>query len=191
MKKLLLLTLFLLLFSVVVSAQETALTSDITKVVTKESFKTRDELKNFIDEKSSEYNANAEKMINEGISDIKSIVLGVANKILMKAMLGIFSIILFSGGLWYFLRLKLEQQRVKIMALQQPNPKVEEKDKKEEKVVETSQKPLKKSFAQRKSDEINKQAEERQKRQDKLFKNTDFKEYQEFKKWKGKNGTRK
>lgn len=117
----------------------------ITNIITKESFKTRTELKAYIDEKSSEYNQNAEEMIIKSMDEVKLIINDSVSKILLKAMLGIFSIIIFSGSTWYFIRLKLDNRKSKIIDLKLKKYEAMNNAITEQKPVKTSLKPIKKA----------------------------------------------
>jgi len=179
-KKFLLILILMVLMPLFVNGQEQSVTTQLTSVFTRENFKTKEELKTLIEDKSLEYNLHAESMISEGLEEVKSSVYNVGNLLLFKFMLGIFSIILFSGGVQYFIRLKLDQRKIKIMGLiaskptPTPTPQTEEKPLKQADSKPESKKAKKKRI---KADikEIKqslKESEEKNKR-----------EYEDFKRW--------
>lgn len=160
MKKILFMIFVSLIFSFVsVSAEEQSLVSSIDKIVTQEHFLTKKEIKSYIDEKSVFYHQEAEKMIIKSLDEVKLIISDQTNMVLLKFGLMIFGIIFFASAFWYFIRLKLDEKKMKITDLkQQPyqkdkgTPQPESPLKQAIMKPEIEEKPVKKTFKEMRAD---------------------------------------
>lgn len=196
-------------FVVFVNAQETITAttpSQLDAVVVKEHFKTKEEIKQYMDKKSIEYNQYAEEVIIKSLNEVKLIFSDQVNKTLFKLILAVLGIILFAQTIWYFLRLKLDQKKMLIMDLRRPvierseTPIVKEKPVKQAlKQEKQEEKPLiepekKKTWKELRKERMDKKEQEKQlkkenKEQLKEITPTpdDFEDFKVFKEWKKLN----
>jgi len=115
MRKFFLLFVVFLLFSSLVSAQasNTAQTgvssvSSFEKVVVKEHFLTKKEIKDHIDSKILDYQKTTEAQLVEAFKEVDRIVVSKINIFIFKLVIAIFGMVVFSGSFWYFIKKKLD-----------------------------------------------------------------------------------
>lgn len=105
-------------------------TSDFEKIVVKEHFVTKKELKDHIDAKILEYQKTTEQQIGKSIGEVEFLINSKINKFVIKLLLGVLSAVFFSGSLWYFVKTRLDRKyeaikRVKSDLIPEPVSKVE------------------------------------------------------------------
>lgn len=115
MRKFFFLFVVFLLFSSLVHAQTTPSTptgvnpvSSFEKVVVKEHFLTKKEIKDHIDSKMLDYQKTTELQLVEAFKEVDRIIVSKINLFIFKLLIGIFGMVIFSGSFWYFIRKKLD-----------------------------------------------------------------------------------
>jgi len=114
---LLLLTFFVGLVSAQTVSEPVNPSSDFEKMVVKEHFVTKKEVKDHIDKKVLEYQRTTEEQLVKSFAEVEYIINSKINKFVFKLVLGILGVMVFSGSLWYFVRKKLDRRYDKIKAL--------------------------------------------------------------------------
>ena len=112
MRKFFLLFVLSLLFVSLVSAQATTQppvnpVSSFEKVVVKEHFLTKKEIKDHIDTKILDYQKTTELQLVEAFKEIDRIIVSKINLFIFKLVIGIFGMVIFSGSFWYFIKKNL------------------------------------------------------------------------------------
>lgn len=129
MKKTFLLIIIILLIPNIIAQEEDQQQSQISsfeQIVVKEHFQTKQELKDYIDKKSLEYQRDTDQKIGNSFEEIDYMINTKVMFILFKIVGTIISSFLFAGVLWYFIRVKLDKRYNKIRSLRKRIKKLEE-----------------------------------------------------------------
>ena len=169
MKKVWFILLILLLMPVVFAQQSvnrnpTSVSGTVTnseqvfeKFVVKEHFLTRNEIKAYLDEQGHQFEVMANGIVANAFEEFEKLMNQKINKFMIKLVVGIFGIMIFSGSLWFFISYRLNQKKDKIHSLQ--DEIVVKKDVSEASVSEvtpttkTEEKPVRKDLSKSKKDD--------------------------------------
>ena len=88
------------------------------KFVVKEHFLTRNEIKAYIDDAGLQFEVMVNGVVANSFQEFDSLLNRKIRMFVMKLIMGIFGVMIFTGSLWFFVSYKLNQKKEKILALQ-------------------------------------------------------------------------
>jgi len=98
----------------VTNTQE-ALSLAFEKIVVKEHFNTKKEMKDYIDKQALELEKTANQMIINSFNEFNNVVDKKINKLIAKLIIGIFGVIIFSQAIWYWIKFNKDKKFKEIM----------------------------------------------------------------------------
>ena len=125
LKKLFLLSVLLLLFAGLVSAQQvtsnipSSPTASFEKMVVKEHFLTKKEIKDYMDKKALEYQKTTDQQIMNAFVEVENVINKKINKFIFKLVLSMIALMFFINSWWYFMKLKLNRKLETIKSLKE------------------------------------------------------------------------
>jgi len=128
--------LFVFFIPFVYSQEVSSPTLDFEKVVVKEHFVTKKEIKEYMDQKMIEYQRTTENQIGAAFVEMERIFDTRINKFVFKLTIGLFAIMFFSNSIWYFMKKKLDRRYEKIIGVPVSQRKVDKQMKKLQKSEE-------------------------------------------------------
>jgi len=98
-------------------AQTNTATSNFEKIVVKEHFVTKKEIKDYLDVKAVEYQKTTDQQLYSAFKETERIIDAKINKFIIKLILLIVTSTFFAGSLWYFVKKRLDMRYSKIQQL--------------------------------------------------------------------------
>jgi len=127
------------------------------KFVVKEHFLTRNEIKAYIDEQGVVFEVMVNGVVANSFAEFDKMLSAKINKFIMKLIVGIFGVMVFSGSFWFFISYRLNQKKEKIMSLQNEivSKKNDSEASEKEPVTDTKkeEKPVKEPVSKPKKDD--------------------------------------